>query len=176
MARQRTWISILGVIIIGLSLSYIHYLFPLPFRPQPGIQRLAKEGSQFPEVIKERLGIGGLSREEVENKLTKDFRFSWVISALLIALGISAGITIFRRKNYGRVCAIGVSLFLVLFKIWIILRSYPHIGERLKLLYVILLKEQPLLVIRNDILTTVVCIITVIYLTRRSVESEFQRK
>lgn len=176
MVKQETWISIMGIIIIGLSLSYIHYLFPLPFQHRPGIQRLAREGSEFPEVIKELEGVGGMSREEIEDKLTRELRFKWILSIVFIALGTSAGITILRRKNVGRICAVSFALFLILFKLWIILGSYPYVVERLKLLYLISMRKQPLLVIRNDILTIVVCIITVIYLTRRSVESEFQNK
>jgi hypothetical protein len=88
-------------------------LYPTPFQPHEGLKRLAKEAAEIPEWLKEEGGFGGYSQSDIEAALKREWEMYWFISLITCAVGIAAGILILKRKNSGRILAIGMATVLL---------------------------------------------------------------
>ncbi len=176
MTRNRNYVPLLGAITILLWASYIPYLFPTPFRPHAGVHHLAEEVSQYPEWQKEGTGVADASAAELEDKMMAELRRGWFQGLALTLLGVFAGISILRRKNYGRILAVAVASVSLTIRVIQIAKSYPRIGERLYALYWLFLQEHPVRVIHNDILAVALFLVTIVWLTRPSVAEQFRQQ
>ncbi len=134
-------------------MSYIPYLFPLPFESLSTVQ----SSEQVKECV------------ELRNSVIQENKNNWILMLLVICGGIVSGILILSRKNYGRVIALTFATALILIDI------YHYSGFSFKLIFSSL-KAEPILFFRNEILRLVIGLTTIVYLTRSPVISEFKKK
>jgi len=168
-------ITFIGIITLLLWISYLPYVYPTPFQPHEGLQRFAKDVAELPEWLKEEVDAGGYSQSDVERALKTERIKYWLISLITSAVGIMAGILILRRKNSGRILAIGLSSLLLSLRAYSIITS-PSPLERLSFLYFTFIKKYPVVVIHNDIIAVIILIGTIIYLLRPSIAGEFKTR
>jgi hypothetical protein len=146
--------NILFFIIIFYWLSYAIYLIPLPDSTS------SSQGST----------VGTGKSEDIQELVDEESKFTRLIAVFYIFGGIVSCVLILKRQNMGRYIAIGFSLIVLSKEAW-----HYGTGLSLKLLFYEL-KIAPGVVIRNEILRTVICILTIIHLTRPSVISEFNHR
>ena len=107
----------MGIIWIILALSEIPiYLYPLPHRHER-LKSLAKEVAVAPEFIKEEVGVGNKTQQDLEKLLIKEMWIVWSKSLLFILAAIFAGYMIIRRQNIGRLLAIALGSYILILKI-----------------------------------------------------------
>ncbi len=166
-------IAFIGIITLLLWISYLPYLYPTPFQPHEGLKRFAKEAAEIPEWLKEEGGFGGYNQSDIEAALKRDLVKVWFISLITCTVGIAAGILILKRKNSGRILAIGMAAIPLLIRAYSIIKSSRPL-EHLQALYFLFLKKHPVMVIHNDIIAVIIFIGTIIYLLRPSIAKEFK--
>jgi hypothetical protein len=107
---------------------------------------------------------------EIRDLVDEESKINRLIAVFYIFGGIVSCVLILSRQNVGRYIAIGFSLIVLSME-----AQHYSTGLSLKLLFYEL-KIAPSVVIRNEILRTVICVMTIIHLTRSSVISEFKQK
>ena len=166
-----------GVFIVGLAflllwISHVPYLFTIPLKSTPGIQKIAEDASEVPDWIKDEAGFGGKSRDDIEDGLVTEFRVSFAKSITLCMLGILSGLLILRRNNYGRFIAIGLSGCFLSLKLYAII-SYEEPFQGLYATYALFFSKYPFRVIHLEILTNIILLIVFVYLLKPSVGRSF---
>jgi len=146
MITQSKFISILGILTILMYFSHVFYLLPFLYILQYGLK------ISLPEY----------------------YYGYWIYILFLSIFGTWIGVLLLKRKNDGRKSAIVLSVFVLSIRLLELLKSFPHLTQRLRFIFVVMLKKQPLLVIQNDILLPLLCLVTIIYLTNPTVIREFK--
>ena len=88
---------------------------------------------------------------------------------VVCGIGIFSGVLMLAKRRLGAILAISVSSIMLLSKLWSLMRGHPDIFERLYALLFVFLPKRPLLVIHADIIATIFGILTIAFLTKRSV-------
>jgi hypothetical protein len=164
-------LTIVGTVIILLWLSYIPYLFAFPFGQQEGLKRLAKHLAESPEAVKELVGIGGKTERHLARELQLLVVVQLIKDALVVLIGIGAGILIIKRKRVGRHIALGMCVFVLGYRIYPEIR-YFHSLRALSYKYFLLFQGWPGMLIRDCALVALTLVILV-YLVRPSVGKKF---
>jgi len=146
MITQNKFISVLGILTILMYFSYVFYLIPFLYIQQYGLKI----------------------------SLPEHYYGYWIYTLFLSIFGTWSGVLLLKRKNDGRKSAIVLSVFVLSIRLLELLKSFPDLAERLRFVFVVMLKKQPLLVIQNDILLPLLCLVTIIYLTNPTVIREFK--
>ena len=169
--------TVIGSIMIILWLSHLAYFysFPIPFRPHDGIDKLSKEVAESPEFIKEYAGLGGETQTGIKNRLRWSFFIQGTIGLIKIAIGVLAGFLFIKRKKMGHILSLGLSI------IWVSGHIYYHVKyfesvEQYYYIYSLMFQWHPIHVIHNDIISTILFAIFIIYLLQPSVLKEYYRK
>ena len=172
MTKERI-ILITAILFTLIWVLEIPYLFPHPFQQNEGLKKLSEEVIKASDIIKEATGINGLSAAEIENNLSRELKITWVVSIVLIGCGCISGFLLFRKKNYGRLLAIGVSL-IVVSKRLINLFSSEYWRERLSLkAYALQFEYFPIRTIQDDV-TFIVLLATIVLLLQPSIAKIFK--
>jgi hypothetical protein len=90
------------------------------------------------------------------------------LSLGLILTGVISGVLLIVHPRSGRILAITLCAGLLAYRLWEILSSFPHIGERLHAIFFLLLPRKPVYVIHSEIVSVLFFIITIVFLGRKS--------
>ena len=112
MSKDRL-ILILAVLFTLTWAFKIPYLFPHPFQPHEGVKDLIQEVMQSPIYKRGVVDFDGLSAVDLEEKISRELKIYWFMSIAYITLGCLSGYFLFRKKNFGRLLAIGLSSLFV---------------------------------------------------------------
>ena len=104
-------------------------------------------------------------REELEAELQRALRRVFSRWGVVVLVGVLSGVLLIVHPRSGRFLAVTLCSAMLLMKVVSLLSSYRHIGQRLQILFLVLLK-WPAYVIHNDLVATVFYIGTIVMLLR----------
>ena len=172
--KNKKTTTLLGIVFLLLWLSNIPYFFSHPFQPHQGIKDLSGELANAPEFIKEDAGIGGQKQIDIERILTKQIRLAWLKSLFFNLIGIFSGILIIRKKNLGRILALGLSVFLVGMRLYHSFQS-AHWRDSLSIRYFKIRFEYfPVRTVHEEI-TFLILLSTIVLLLTPSIAATFKK-
>jgi hypothetical protein len=87
----------------------------------------------------------------------------------LICTGIISGVLLLVHPRSGRIVAVTLCAGMILHRIWSLMRSYPHIGDRLHGIFFLLLPSRPVYVIHCEIVALAFYITTIALLWRKRI-------
>jgi len=151
--------TLLGVVTVLFWLSFLAYL------PRTTLTAEDKELVAEAREAREYAPEANRPQEELEAELQRALGrvFSrWVV---VVLLGVLSGVLLIVHPRSGRLLAVTLCSAMLLMKVVSLLSSYPHIGQRLQILFLVLLK-WPAYVIHNDLVGTVFYIGTIVMLLR----------
>src|SRR5207249_2049025 len=142
--------------LLGILLFYLP-----PIQLTAGLKGLASE-------VREARNIApgyDRSQEEIETGLIRSLRKEFTTSLIFIVVGTLSGVLIWRRRRLGAILAVGLCSLMLVLRVVSWASSYPHILERLHVLFTIFLPRYPVHVIHNDIIGTLFFIGSIAFLT-----------
>ena len=86
----------------------------------------------------------------------------------LLLLGVLSGVLIFYRYQLGRIIALILAVIVLYSKVAAL---FPNVSQRVYALYVLMLKQNPLMVIHNDVLLPLFMAFTFFYLMKNKIEA-----
>ncbi len=171
--KNETIISILGILWLVLSSSYIpHLIYNYPFRELKGVKSLTEEVASAPDFIKEAAGLNDKTQKEMEESLTRELRIWWVMNLLLVLAGLLCGFLLLKKKQFGRIFVLFFAAGLLLLRLIYFLRRWD-IQSSAKF-WTLFFKFFPLQAIQ-DITSIIVLIVTILLLFRPSIAGQFRR-
>ena len=127
----------------------------------------------MPGFLKEEAGISGKTQTEIETIVVRKFRILWIKSLVFTIIGIFSSILILRKKNLGRFLALGLSLYLVVIRLYQFF-SLEHWHDRLSIKYfTIRFKHFPIRAIHEDI-TYLILLVVIALLLIPSIARQFK--
>ena len=167
MASERKRLPVFGAVTV---LFWASFLFSLPpIQLTPGLKELASEVREARNIAPEY----DRPQEEIEAGLIRSLRKEFTTSLIFIVVGTVSGVLIWRRRRLGAILAIGLCSLMLVLRVVSWAWSYPHILERLHVLFTIFLPRYPFHVIHNDIIGTFFFIGSIAFLTRRGAWREY---
>ncbi|KPK98340.1 MAG: hypothetical protein AMJ90_09915 [candidate division Zixibacteria bacterium SM23_73_2] len=163
---SRKAIRIFGLCTVILWFSYVVY-FP-PFVQTPNMKGLIDEGYQMYNLMNP-----GVSKQQLEKRLLFSLYFAYAKAIIMVLAGVIAGSLIYKYKRFGRILAITLGIIMLGGRAFALLKAYPDIIERLRIIYVFLLSHAPLQIIHKDIIAPVFFIFSIVYLCKKSVAQKF---
>ena len=151
--------TLLGVVTVLFWLSFLAYL------PRTTLTAEDKELVAEAREAREYAPEADRPREELEAELQRALRRVFSRWGVVVLLGVLSGVLLIVHPRSGRPLAVTLCSAMLLMKVVSFVSSYPHIGQRLQILFLVLLK-WPAYVIHNDLVATVFYIGTIVMLLR----------
>jgi hypothetical protein len=161
-------IKIFAICTILFWFSYVFYL--PPFIQRPDIKGLMNEGYGMYSLFNPNI-----SKEQLEDRIIIEFYFTYAKLLFFIIAGITAGLFIYKLRRFGQIAAIVLCSMVLATRLFVLLREYPHVFQRIKTIYVFMLSQTPLQVIHKDIIGPIFFVFSIIFLSRLSVKRNFAR-
>ncbi len=160
-------LPVFGAVTVLFWTSLLFYLPPIQLTS--GLKKLASEVREARNIAPEY----DRPQEEIEAVLIRSLRKEFTTSLIFIVVGTVSGVLIWRRRRSGAILAIGLCSLMLVLRVASWAWSYPHVLERLHVLFTIVFPRYPFQVIHNDIIGTLFFIGSIVLLTRRGVWREY---
>lgn len=83
----------------------------------------------------------------------------------LLFFGILSGVLMLFRYKYGRILAFIIAFFVLYSKL---VALFPNVSQKTYSLYVLMLKQSPIMVIHNDVLLPLFMVFTILYILKKT--------
>ena len=104
------------------------------------MEGLIDEGDQMYNLVNP-----GVSKQQLEKRLLFSLYFAYAKAIMLVLAGVLAGSLIYKYKRFGRILAITLGIIMLGGRAFALLKAYPDIIERLRIIYVLGLLPIPFL-------------------------------
>ena len=155
-------LRIFGIVTILFWLSHLVFLPPIK-NITPEMSREIAETREMRKVVPDRYK----SEAVLEVEYARSVRAT-VVMLLTIAAGVVSGILLLTLRFAGWIMAIVLCSGFLLLRIVGLLRYYPDVWGRIKVIFTLLLPLRPVPVIYNEVVTPLFFIGTIVFLARRS--------
>lgn len=152
-----------GIVTILFWLSHLLFLPPIKNITTEMRREIAETREMRESVPAMYKSDEALEAEHVRSVWTR------VIMLFMIAAGVISGILLLIRKYQGWIMAIVLCAALFLLRIVGLLRYYPDVFGRMKVIFTIMMPLHPVPVIYNEIITPLFFIGSILFLARKSV-------
>ncbi len=159
-------LRIFGIVTILFWLSHLLFLPPVK-SITPQMRREIAETREMRKVVPDMYK----SEAVLEAEYARSLRAT-VVMLLTIAAGVVSGILLLTLRFTGWIMAIVLCAGFFLLRIVALLRYYPDVWGRIKVIFTLLLPLRPLSVVYNEVVTPLFFIGTIIFLTRKSVSRQ----
>ncbi len=159
-------LKIFGTVTILFWLSNLLFLPPVK-TITPEMRREIAETREMRKVVPDMYK----SESVLEAEYARSVRAT-VVMLLTITAGVVSGILLLTSRFAGWIMAIVLCSGLLLLRTVGLLRYYPDVWGRIKVLFTLLLPLRPVPVIYNEIITPLFLAGTIIFLARRSVSRQ----
>jgi len=172
MKNEKIIISTIGIAWLLLWISYIPQLASYyPFKGHKGVTSLIEEVSKAPDVIKEESGLLNKNPKELEDSVMREIRIEWFKGVLIVFLGLLTAILLLKKKRSGRILALSFAGCLLFLKL-IYFLQYWHYKASPRY-WQVSFQHFPMQTVQS-IVTAIVLIVTIIWLVRPSLASQFR--
>ena len=168
--NNKKLLTLFSSVTILFWLSLLFYLPPINLTSEiKNLVDQARESKQFaPEVDK--------AQELLEDEIVHSLRVEFAKYLVIISLGIISGFLLLRRRRSGQILAIILCSFMLVLRSITYIGDFSNIPGRLYGIFVYMLTYRPIYTIHVEYFGLLFLIMTIVFLTRRTISAEFLRR